>query len=304
MRRSDRQFRSQLLELEGRWLLSTAVAPTHLYKDWEKTLEFVNSNGVALNYLQPIQVATQQDGAAIVNLHRSAVLKRGEWSEYPTTPSLPFQQVRVTTVPSSGASFTPPSVGVNVAHVDQIVTFAPGQTDASVSVPILAGAPNPGEVDVPLTVTPIDPTPADDSASIRGGFISLNLKIGASEAQVPPSIVAMHRTRGGVALTFDKPMDPAGASNVHNYHVNSFNPANSGDDRVYKIKAARYDPATDTVTLVAPGAPGALLLTVSNSGSRRSRRQVGPPLADVEGNRIIDGFNPPGQFSVSELELF
>jgi len=208
---------------------------------------------------------------------------------------MPLQQFRVTTNPSSSA------VGVNVAPVDQIVTFAPGQTDASLSVPILAGAPNPGEVDVPLTVTPIDPTP--DSASIRGGFISLDLKIGASEAQVPPSIVAMHHTRGGVALTFDKPMDPAGASNVNNYHVNSFNPANSGDDRVYKIKAARYDPATDTVTLVAPGASGAGLLTVSNSGSRRSPRQVGPPLADVEGNRIIDGWNPPGQFDVSDLEL-
>ena len=80
-----------------------------------------------------------------MHLHRSVVLKRGEWAGSPTSPDLPFQQFRVTTDPYS------PAVGVNVAPVDQIVTFAPGQTDASVSVPILAQSTNPGEVSPPCT---------------------------------------------------------------------------------------------------------------------------------------------------------
>ena len=53
-------------------------------------------------------------------------------------------QVEVTTDPSS------PYVGVNVGAVDQTVTFADGQSQATLTVPILAGAPNPGEVDVYL----------------------------------------------------------------------------------------------------------------------------------------------------------
>ena len=38
-----------------------------------------------------------------------------------------------------------------MAAVDQTVTFANGQSQVAVTVPILAGAPNPGEVDVNLT---------------------------------------------------------------------------------------------------------------------------------------------------------
>ena len=74
-------------------------------------------------------------------------------------------------------------------------------------------------------------------------LLPLDLKIGTSEAQVSPSIVAAHQTRQGVVLTFDKPMDPAGASNVNNYRVSSHSVGFGGDpvspDTVYKIKAAQ-----------------------------------------------------------------
>ena len=50
-------------------------------------------------------------------------------------------QVEVKTDPS-------PAVGVNVGAVDQTVTFARGQSQAAVRVPILAGASEPREVDV------------------------------------------------------------------------------------------------------------------------------------------------------------
>ena len=58
-------------------------------------------------------------------------------------------KVQVTTDPAS------PAVGVNVGAVDQTVTFANGQMSTAVTVPILSGAPNPGEVDVNLTISPV-----------------------------------------------------------------------------------------------------------------------------------------------------
>ena len=153
MRRPARQFRTLLSELEGRWLLSTAPAVTHAASAyWQTSIDFADLNGGSPNR-QPIQVATQQDGAAIVKLGRYERPYPSGYAKIWPPPTMPLQQVRVTTDPSS------PAVGVNVAPVDQIVTFAPNEYDASLSVPILAGAPNPGEVDVALTLTPIDPPP-------------------------------------------------------------------------------------------------------------------------------------------------
>ena len=119
-------------------------------------------------------------------------------------------QVQVTTDPSS------PAVGVNVGAVDQTVTFAAHQDSAAVTVPILAGEANPGEVDVTLTATPINPP-------IAIGSGSLVLRVLASDASVPPKIIAEQGTPDSIVLAFNKPMDPAAASNVHNYTVREGN---------------------------------------------------------------------------------
>ena len=80
-------------------------------------------------------------------------------------------QVQVTTDPSS------PAVGVNLPAVNQTVTFG-GQSSigdqnfASVTIPTDAGAPNPGEVDVNLTITPIDPPPG---ATVQGQPLELRI---------------------------------------------------------------------------------------------------------------------------------
>ncbi len=277
MHRPARQFRAQLSELEGRWLLSTAPALTHAPPPyWQTGVSFEESS----------QIATQQDGAAIVNVHRYVI----RYPSADTTQPMPLQQVRVTTDPS-------PAVGVNVAPVDQILTFATGQTDALLSVPILAGAPNPGEVDVTLTLTPIDPPPQSPTTSLSTSG-PLELKIRASEAQIPPTIVYSKYTPQGVALTFSKPMDPAGASNVNNYRFDVYmgifvNP------RPVKMKAAQYDPSTYTVSLVLAGKHQSNL---SVYGGRNRRRNAGPPLADVDGN-LINGDTTPGQFFLNAMQI-
>ena len=166
-------------------------------------------------------MVTQQAGEATVTLSRTD-----------TAGSL---QVEVTTDPSS------PYVGVNVGAVDQTVTFADGQSQATVTVPILAGAPNPGEVDVDLgSRTPI-PRPISMPRPLAD---RLDLKIVASDPTLPPKVVFVEATTQGILLGFNKPMNPVGASDVNNYTVKYARPLRNFDGslgwvtRVREIGAA------------------------------------------------------------------
>ena len=167
-------------------------------------------------------------------------------------------QVQVTTDASS------PAVGVNVGAVDQTVTFAKGQMDAAVTVPLLSGAPNPGEVDVNLTISSV----AGSHQIMTTG--PLELRILASDATIPPQIVSTQGKPDGMVLTFNKPMNPAEASNVHNYAVRwttthfkyddlgllavfygpAWSDGTSSSSGSAQLRSARYDPATNSVTLI------------------------------------------------------
>ena len=186
----------------------------------------------------------QQDGAATVVLTRNHNSGR--------------LQVQVTTDPSS------PAVGVNVGAVDQTVTFANGQMDAAVTVPILSGAPNPGEVDVNLTISSV----AGSRQIMTAG--PLELRILASDATIPPQIVSTQGKPDGIVLTFNKPMNPVEASNVNNYAVSwttthfkyddlglfalfcgpAWSDGATSSSGSVRLKSAQYDPATNSVTLI------------------------------------------------------
>ncbi len=217
-------------------------------------------------------------------------------------------QAEVKTDPSS------PAVGVNVGAVDQTVTFTFDHPQAIVSVPILAGAPNPGEVDVTLTATPVNPpTPV----TVMGPLV---LRILASGPSIPPTITAEQGTPQGIVLTFSKPMDPARASNVNNYAVRSSYATSSVfggslgfylfgyQNHIFRhsvpLRAAVYDPATNSVTLIPRRRlPYYTQITVTQgSGSKQSSRPGHPSdaplgLTDVAGNPI-NGGSTPGKFSV------
>ena len=183
-------------------------------------------------------------------------------------------------------------------------------------MPILAGAPNPGEVDVTLTATPINPpTPVTS----RGPLV---LRILASDASIPPTITTEQGTPRGIVLTFSKPMDPAAASNVNNYAVRStsvyqrvsrpgdarwpldFRSHTSTSTQSVPLRAAVYDPATNSVTLIPRRrlTYSAQVTVTQGSGSKKSSRPGHPSdaplgLTDVEGNPI-NGDSTPGKFAV------
>ena len=235
-------------------------------------------------------------------------------------------QVQVATDPSS------PAVGVNLPAVNQTVTIsgglsvgAGGQTLTSVTIPTNAGAPNPGEVDVNLTITPIDPP---TGVTVIGG--PLELRIMAPDATTPPRIIGEVATPDGIQLMFSKPMNPVQASNVHNYAVRESYTTISGNDdflhdtplqalspdaplggtttsystKSVQLRSANYDPADFTVTLIPkrkltyPGL-GSIDVTqgspAKTSAALRHGSSPAQGLTDLEGNAINQG-GKPGKF--------
>jgi hypothetical protein len=296
--RPPRAVRVDALELEGRLLLAalpvpSAVAATSksVPAQFHLSLGFVGTPTPGTS--QVTQVVYQQDGTATVTLSESAYVP---------------MQVEVKTDPSS------PAVGVNVGAVDQMVTFA-NQTKVTLSVPIIAGAPNPGEVDVTLTATPVN------SATSVTSTGSLVLRILASGPSRPPTITSEQGTPKGIVLTFSKPMDPARASSVNNYAVRSsyatssvfggslglklFGYQNHTFRNSVPLRAAEYDPATNSVTLIPRRrlTYSSQITVTQGSGLKKSSRPGHPSdapldLTDLEGNPI-NGGSTPGKFSVS-----
>lgn len=307
MKRPSRAFFATVSELEGRALQATLAPPsadpppTHV--------------GFGVTPWTPQvfpQVVSQQSTAATVILSRST---RPEES--------PLLHVRVTTDPRS------PYVGVNVGAVDQTVTFAPGQLFAALTVPIIPGAPNPGEVDVNLTMTPIDPPPdLDISVPV------LTLKILGPDRSVAPTIVATNGTPQGIELVFNTSMDPVQASNVKNYAVMSswyesdsnlfswsWGSLGKRVARSVPLRSAVYHADTNTVTLIPrrrlnyPGPYGQLSHSLIVTQGRRAHTARGPNagmgaargLVDLAGRPIQQSFSPPrplGEFRVSVVGAF
>jgi hypothetical protein len=290
MRRKRYEFRSEFFELEARMLLAGTPATTAAPEmtpapDLPVSFETTTVD----SWAEPIQVVTQQAGEATVKLSRP--------------DAIGAQQVRVTTVPS-------PIVGVNVDEVDQTVTFADGQSEASVNVRIPSGAPNPGKVDVSLVVEPID-----SSANVEDPGNTLDLRIVASDTRLPPKVVSAFTTSQGIVLSFNKPMNPVEASNTKNYAVGLVNfdeHTTGGLFGVFfktthtfvsvdplRLQSAQYDPTTQSVTLILKNQnlfnglwPLKLVLPAQTSVRPRHRSDVAQGLTDLQGNPINLDINP------------
>jgi hypothetical protein len=205
---------------------------------------------------------------------------------------------------------TPESTpGAQFNPIDGPVTFPAGVTAEMVVVPIHSGAPNPALVPIALAVTSASQPVASSSSTVY---------LAATTDALPPSIIAVQRVRGGIAITFSKPMDRASVQDIHNYKVKyspsqHFNPlyltsvglvqALAATSQRIPLRRAIYDAATNTVILV----PKQQLQSdgsyqISSPASLRaklSRPNKAHPLTDLEGNALQEGGSTPGAFSVS-----
>jgi hypothetical protein len=210
---------------------------------------------------------------------------------------------------STGSTATPGIAGQQFTPVNQSVTFPNGVTTETVVVPIDSGAPNPGLVPVQLSVT-------SSSRRVHGSDETIDLA--NSLGALPPSIVAIQRVQGGIAVTFSKPMDRATVENIHNYAV-KFTPSQqfsledltgvglvqtlNNTKTPIGLRRASYNAATNTVTLVPNeqlGSAGSY--TVSNPSSllaKRNRPKKAVALTDLQGNLLEEGGSASGVFSIT-----
>jgi hypothetical protein len=312
MDRHRRAFQPAALPLEGRIPLATAIATTPAIETPRAAAGTVLFLGNSSSAGTTEQVVQQGDEATV-------------WLQGPRGYG-PLQ-VQVATDPSS------PAVGVNLPAVNETVIIPGGlklrgsrHDVASVTIPTNAGAPNPGEVDVNLTITAIDPP---TGVNVQGG--PLELRILAPDATTPPMIIGAAGTPDGIQLMFSKPMNPVQASNVLNYAVRETYTTTSGKDdflgpvsellpvsqpggvristttKSVPLRAANYDPADSTVTLIPKrklnySQLGSIFVTQGSPAKTPAALRDGSSptqgLTDLEGNAINQG-GKPGKFHVS-----
>ena len=171
-----------------------------------------------------------------------------------------------TTIDGASAGSAVP--GVQYQPVDQVVTFARGKTTATVSIPVVTGAPNPG--DLTLGVFLKD---GSANASWQSETLTLAAQADLSRPHVlGGAFVVRNNAVQGIRLAFDKPMAQGQVENLGNYSAKgvkasglagllgglgtSFATPSIGGSQATAVtgpiyfKSATYDPVSNTVTLV------------------------------------------------------
>jgi hypothetical protein len=209
----------------------------------------------------------------------------------------------------AGVATTAATTGEQFVPVDGLVTFPAAATTETVVVPLNANAANPGLVPIRLTVT---------SASQRLRSDNSTVYLASTTSAIPPSIVGVERVRGGIAVTFSKPMGRSSVQNIHNYAVKfspsqQFNPLYvtgvglvqelATTSHAIALRRAAYNPDTGTVILI----PKERLQSngsyqISSPASLRAnanRPHKAHPLTDLQGNALDEGGSTPGAFLIT-----
>ncbi len=181
--------------------------------------------------------------------------------------------------------------GVDYTTVAGTLTFGPGVTQASFTLPIIATSPNVNDASVQVVLS--DP---------QGGA-----GIGAPSTEVVtidrPLVVTGERlsaSAGGIAsvtLTFNKPLNPSQAQDLANFGYYAYwaNPRGQfvGGGKTTTLAAAAYDPGSLSVTLVPQGAlPLNHVYRIAVNGSARAVLSNG--LSDALGGPLVGSYGTAG----------
>jgi Big-like domain-containing protein len=192
----------------------------------------------------------------------------------------------------------PASASDTFTPVSESITFPAGVATETVRLPVNSGAANPGSVPIELSVTSSSPNVDADQTVVY-------LVTGPSALPpTPPAItnaylILNRKTVSGITITFSQPMAPASVENVHDYSVTTGRNENFADwfglvrykaevNFPVPLKAARYDPTTNSVTLI-PRKPlsASVAYEIQNATSLAQHT-----LTDAQGNAL------PGDESV------
>ena len=170
-----------------------------------------------------------------------------------------------------GASAGSAAPGVQYQPIDQVVTFPRGQKTATVAIPVVAGAPNPGQLTVGVFLK--DQAPG---STWQSEVLTLSAQTDLTRPHVlGGAFLVRNGAVQGIRLAFDKPMAPGQVENLANYSAKglkgkglagilgglgtSFATPTIGGSQATAVtgpiafKSAKYDPVGNTVTLVPYG---------------------------------------------------
>jgi hypothetical protein len=197
--------------------------------------------------------------------------------------------------------------GIDYVPTSGTLTFAPGQTVAEFTVPILINPLIAGNETINLSLS----SPAGGAILGSPSTASLVIIDDGVDRHGPhvTSVKAVAGPKGvaEVVVTFDEPLNPASAVNLVNYGYSVRTPAhgNKIGTNVYHlvgIRSAGYNPNTLTVTLPLDGSvkAGTPLELMLNAATNVSTAGVG--ISDLLGN-LLDGNDDglPGGVFTTEL---
>jgi hypothetical protein len=290
--RARRHAHLQVEGLEGRALLSGLAAQL-------QNIQYIS-------ILTPGTYISQQVSGFDVTIHRAPSNGPHNPADVPVT--VHFTASLGSTAPGGAPIALPASAGETFTPVDESLTFPAGVTDQTVHIPVNSGAANPGSVPIDLSISATTPgislnTTVEDPSTV------VYLVTGPSALPpTPPAMTNAHLivhgdTVSGISITFSKPMAPASVENVRNYDVSEQGPMEHGWDFIYMqpvsnrtflptpFRAAHYDPATDTVTLIPRKPLKASAVYTIHNPSPSTRQNT---LTDLQGVPLQGYINPVG----------
>jgi virginiamycin B lyase len=153
--------------------------------------------------------------------------------------------VTLTDILPTGVTFVSATIGT--APRAGVVTFPVGDlaAGASVTVSITVTPTTSGSIvnRASVSLTQVDPTPADDSLSQSTSVTSPAVADGPTVTLVQR--FGIHTQPTTIVLAFDAPLDPTSAQDVHNYQIVELGRGR----RPILLRTAVYDPSSLTVTL-------------------------------------------------------
>lgn len=207
-------------------------------------------------------------------------------------------EVQVDTVEGPYGGTAQPNVQYLPVH--EMVTFRPGEMSKTISVPIIAGAENPGQTTVALTAT------AQTADAVT---TTTRITLDSRDYVIPPKLLKwemlVEKRRGrAIVLTFNQPLNEATARDPKNYYLWSSTKKTSIRDWIgtflsngnhnpfkpvpVKIRRVDYNPADNTVTIIPRGklVPNGQYDVTSGLRAAKDRRVKPGSLTDAYGNLV------------------
>ncbi len=190
--------------------------------------------------------------------------------------------------------------GMDYTPTSGVLTFAPGQTSQSFTIPINDDFAAEGNETVLLTLS--DPTGGATLGSPSSAVLTIQNDNRDRNGPVITRVEAVpgRRGLGAVVLTFNELLNPTTAQNLINYGYSLRTPGRdrlmrTADDLLVGLSSAVYDPATLTVTLTPNGIIHRTTPVEVIVNQATDIPGAGTGVADLAGNLLDgDGNGQPG----------